>query len=155
MSLLEIKKAGAPVLKEICAPVERVDAKLKDLLDNMAETMYEANGIGIAAPQVGEAVRMVVIDIGDGLIELVNPKITFREGSETDSEGCLSVPGIFGEVERAAKVKVEFLDRRGKRKHITAKGLLARCIQHELDHLEGVLFIDVATSLRKEEEQTS
>ena len=155
MSLLEIKKAGAPVLKEICAPVERVDAKLKDLLDNMAETMYEANGIGIAAPQVGEAVRMVVIDIGDGLIELVNPKITFREGSETESEGCLSVPGIFGEVERASKVKVEFLDRRGKRKHITAKGLLARCIQHELDHLEGVLFIDVATSLRKEEEQTS
>ena len=113
MSLLEIKKAGAPVLKEICAPVERVDAKLKDLLDNMAETMYEANGIGIAAPQVGEAVRMVVIDIGDGLIELVNPKITFREGSETDSEGCLSVPGIFGEVERASKVKVEFLARRG------------------------------------------
>ena len=155
MSLLEIKKAGAPVLKEICAPVERVDAKLKDLLDNMAETMYEANGIGIAAPQVGEAVRMVVIDIGDGIIELVNPKITFREGSETDSEGCLSVPGIFGEVERAAKVKVEFLDRRGKRKHITAKGLLARCIQHELDHLEGVLFIDVAQSLRKEEEQRS
>ena len=155
MSLLEIKKAGAPVLKEICAPVERVDAKLKDLLDNMAETMYEANGIGIAAPQVGEAVRMVVIDIGDGLIELVNPKITFREGSETDSEGCLSVPGIFGEVERAAKVQVEFLDRRGKRTHITAKGLLARCIQHERDHREGVLFIDVATSLRKEEEQTS
>ena len=155
MSLLEIKKAGAPVLKEICAPVERVDARLRKLLDDMAETMYEANGIGIAAPQVGEALRMVVIDIGDGLIELVNPKITFREGSETDSEGCLSVPGIFGEVERASKVKVEFLDRRGKRKHITAKGLLARCIQHELDHLEGVLFIDVATSLRKEEEQTS
>ena len=155
MSLLEIKKVGAPVLKEICAPVERVDAKLRKLLDDMAETMYEANGIGIAAPQVGESLRMVVIDIGDGLIELVNPKITFREGIETDSEGCLSVPGIFGEVERAAKVKVEFMDRRGKRKHITAKGLLARCIQHELDHLEGVLFIDVATSLRKEEESSS
>ena len=155
MSLLDIKKAGAPVLKEVCAPVERVDAHLRKLLDDMAETMYEANGIGIAAPQVGEALRMVVIDIGDGLIELVNPVITFREGSETDSEGCLSVPGIFGEVERSAKVKVEFLDRRGKRKHITAKGLLARCIQHELDHLNGVLFIDVATSLRKEEEKSS
>ena len=155
MSLLDIKKAGAPVLKEICTPVERVDARLRKLLDDMAETMYEANGIGIAAPQVGEALRMVVIDIGDGIIELVNPKITFREGSETDSEGCLSVPGIFGEVERSAKVKVEFLDRRGKRKHITAKGLLARCIQHELDHLNGVLFIDVATSLRKEEAQSS
>ena len=151
MAILEIKKAGAPVLKEVCVPVGRVDAKLRKLLDDMAETMYEANGIGIAAPQVGESLRMVVIDVGDGLIELINPKITFREGSEIDSEGCLSVPGMFGDVERAAKIKAEFLDRRGKRKHITAKGLLARCIQHELDHLEGVLFIDIAKSLRQEE----
>ncbi len=155
MSLLEIEKAGAPVLKEICTPVERVDAQLRKLLDDMAETMYEANGIGIAAPQVGKALRMVVIDIGEGRIELINPKITFCEGTETDSEGCLSVPGIFGEVTRAAKIKVEFMNRRGKRKHITAKGLLARCIQHEIDHLEGILFIDVATTLREEEEPSS
>ena len=151
MAILEIKKAGDPVLKQIAAPIDRLTKRHRQLLDDMAETMYEANGIGIAAPQVGESLRMVVIDVGDGLIELINPKITFREGSEIDSEGCLSVPGMFGDVERAAKIKAEFLDRRGKRKHITATGLLARCIQHELDHLEGVLFIDIAKSLRQEE----
>ena len=155
MALRTIRIQGDPVLTKKCREITEITPKIRELAEDMLDTMYEANGIGIAAPQVGEALRMVVIDIGDGLIELVNPKITFREGSETDSEGCLSVPGIFGEVERAAKVKVEFLDRRGKRKHITAKGLLARCIQHELDHLEGVLFIDVAQSLRKEEEQKS
>ena len=84
-----------------------------------------------------------------GLIELINPVITFREGTATDTEGCLSVPGIYGEVERAAKVKVEFLNRRGKKQHLTATGLLARCIQHELDHLEGQLFIDIAKSLHR------
>lgn len=151
MSLLEIKKAGAPVLKEVCAPIDKIDAKLRTLLDNMAETMYEANGVGLAAPQVGLPIRVVVIDVGDGLLELINPMITFREGKETDSEGCLSLPNIFGEVERSAKVKVEFLDRRGKKKHVTGTGLLARCIQHELDHLEGTLFIDVAQSIRQEE----
>ena len=151
MSLLEIKKAGAPVLKEVCAPIDKIDAKLRTLLDNMAETMYEANGVGLAAPQVGLPIRVVVIDVGDGLFELINPVITFREGKETDSEGCLSLPNIFGEVERSAKVKVEFLDRRGKKKHVTGTGLLARCIQHELDHLEGTLFIDVAQSIRQEE----
>lgn len=151
MSLLEIKKAGAPVLKEVCAPIDKIDAKLRTLLDNMAETMYEANGVGLAAPQVGLPIRVVVIDVGDGLLELINPMITFREGKETDSEGCLSLPNIFGEVERSAKVKVEFLDRRGKKKHMTGTGLLARCIQHELDHLEGTLFIDVAQSIRQED----
>ena len=151
MSLLEIKKAGAPVLKEVCAPIDKIDAKLRTLLDNMAETMYEANGVGLAAPQVGLPIRVVVIDVGDGLLELINPVITFREGKETDSEGCLSLPNIFGEVERSAKVKVEFLDRRGKKKHVTGTGLVARCIQHELDHLEGTLFIDVAQSIRQEE----
>lgn len=151
MSLLEIKKAGAPVLKEVCAPIDKIDAKLRTLLDNMAETMYEANGVGLAAPQVGLPIRVVVIDVGDGLLELINPVITFREGKETDSEGCLSLPNIFGEVERSAKVKVEFLDRRGKKKHMTGTGLLARCIQHELDHLEGTLFIDVAQSIRQED----
>ena len=151
MALLEIKKAGAPVLKEVCAPVDKIDSKLKRLMDDMAETMYEANGVGLAAPQVGLPIRVVVIDVGDGLLELINPVITFREGKETDSEGCLSLPNIFGEVERSAKVKVEFLDRRGKKKHVTGTGLLARCIQHELDHLEGTLFIDVAQSIRQEE----
>ena len=154
MSLLEIKKAGAPVLKEVCAPVEHVDKRIRTLLDDMAETMYEAGGVGLAAPQVGEAIRVVVIDVGKGLIELINPVITFREGSAKDTEGCLSVPNYYGEVERSARVKVEFLNRRGKRQHLTADGLLARCIQHELDHLEGQLFIDIAESLHEGESKS-
>lgn len=151
MALLEIKKAGDPVLKEVCAPVEKIDKQLKKLMDDMAETMYESNGVGIAAPQVGKAIRLVVIDCQDehGLLELINPVITFREGTETDTEGCLSVPDIYGEVERAAKVKVEFTNRRGKKQRVTATGLLARCIQHELDHLEGQLFIDIAQSIHR------
>ncbi|WP_294157058.1 peptide deformylase [uncultured Selenomonas sp.] len=151
MALLDIKKAGDPVLKEHCAPVERVDKRLRKLLDDMAETMYEADGVGLAAPQVGEPIRMIVIDVQDdhGLIELINPEITYREGEAVDTEGCLSVPNIYGEVQRAAKVKVEFLNRRGKKQHLTATGLLARCIQHECDHLEGQLFIDIAKSVHK------
>lgn len=151
MALLDIKKAGDPVLKEVCAPVEKIDKQLKKLMDDMAETMYESNGVGIAAPQVGKAIRLVVIDCQDehGLLELINPVITFREGMETDTEGCLSVPDIYGEVERAAKVKVEFTNRRGKKQRVTATGLLARCIQHELDHLEGQLFIDIAQSIHR------
>lgn len=153
MTPLEIRQAGDPVLKKHCEPVEKIDKQLKLTLDAMAETMYQNDGVGLAAPQVGLPLRMVVIDCQDdhGLIELINPVITYKEGSMTGSEGCLSVPGIYGEVERYAKVKVEFLNRRGKKQHLTATGLLARCIQHELDHLEGQLFIDIATSLRKGE----
>lgn len=150
MALLDIKKAGAPVLKEVCAPVQKVDSKLRTLLDDMAETMYKSNGIGLAAPQIGKAIRVVVIDIGEGLIEMINPLITSREGKVIDSEGCLSVPNIFGDVERAEKVTVEYTNRFGKRKKLKAEQLLARCIQHELDHLDGVLFIDIAKSLRQE-----
>ena len=143
MALLDIRKAGDPVLKEVCQPVEKIDKKLKQLLDDMADTMYESDGVGIAAPQVGVPIRAVVI------VELIHPVITFREGKATDTEGCLSVPDIFGEVERAAKVKVDYLNRRGKQQHLTAKGLLARCIQHECDHLEGQLFIDIAQSIHR------
>lgn len=148
MAILKICQAGNPVLKQTAAPVERIDKSIRVLLDNMAETMYQANGVGLAAPQVGESIRVVVIDIGEGLIELINPKITYREGVELDTEGCLSVPEVYGEVERSAKVRVEFLNRRGKRQVVTARGLLARCIQHELDHLEGQLFIDIAKSIQ-------
>ncbi len=151
MALLEIKKAGAPVLKQVCAPIHKIDTKLKKLLDDMAETMYEANGVGLAAPQVGVPIRMVVIDVGSGLVELLNPVITEREGTDVDSEGCLSVPNIFGDVERAAKVTVEYMNRNGKKRQLSAEKLLARCIQHELDHLDGTLFIDIAKSLRREE----
>ena len=151
MALLEVLKAGNPVLKQVSVPVERIDKKLKKLMDDMAETMYEHDGVGLAAPQVGKSIRLVVIDCQDehGLLELINPKITFKEGEVVDTEGCLSVPEIYGEVTRAAKVKVEFMNRRGKIQHLTATGLLARCIQHELDHLEGQLFIDIATSVHR------
>ncbi len=153
MALLEIKKAGDTVLKEICQPVAKIDNKIRRLLDDMAETMYEANGVGLAAPQVGITIRVVVIDVGNGLLELINPVIVEREGTATDTEGCLSIPDIFGEVERSSKVTVEFTNRRNKKQKITGEGLLARCFQHELDHLDGVLFIDRALSIQRGEDK--
>ena len=151
MALLDIVKAGDPVLKQVAAPIEKVDSKIRKLMENMAETMYKA--VGLAAPQVGQSIRLVVIDVGDdnGLVEMVNPVITRREGTEIGQEGCLSVPNVFGDVERAEKVSVDYLNRWGKKKHLTAKGLMARCIQHELDHLEGTLFIDVAKTIKQGE----
>ncbi len=154
MALLEIEKAGSPVLKKVCEPVKKINGKLRTLLDDMAETMYKYDGIGLAAPQIGHSIRAVVIDIGNGkLLELINPVIISKEGSCMDSEGCLSVPGIFGDVERAEKVTVEYTTRYGKRRNLEADALLARCIQHELDHLDGILFIDLAKSLRQETEE--
>ena len=157
MSLLEIRKAGDPVLKEVCAPVERVDKRLRQMLDDMAETMYAADGVGIAAPQVGKALRAIVIDVGKKRgkerYDLINPVITDREGSCVDTEGCLSVPKMYGDVERAERVAVEYTNRFGKRKQMEADGLLARCIQHELDHLEGRLFIDIAENIHEGEKE--
>lgn len=150
MAVLDIVKAGDPVLKQVAQPVAKIDSRLRKLLDNMADTMYAADGVGLAAPQVGQSICAVVIDVGDdhGLIELINPVITEKSGAAADSEGCLSVPNVFGTVERAAEVTVEYLNRWNKKKKLHASGLLARCIQHEVDHLFGVLFIDVATSIR-------
>lgn len=149
MAILDIKKAGDVVLKQQAQPIARIDKKIRTLLDDMAETMYKANGVGLAAPQIGEAIQVVVIDVGDGLLELINPEIVRMEGKEIDSEGCLSVPQIYGDVERATKVSVKYLNRQGKHHRITATGLLARCLQHEIDHLHGRLFIDIATNLHK------
>lgn len=153
MSVLEIKKAGEKVLKEKSLPVAKIDRKIKQLLDSMAKTMYAADGVGLAAPQVGVSLRIVVIDVGDGLVELINPVITETEGLETGSEGCLSVPGVYGDVERFAKVTVEALDRGGKKIQISGSGLLARALQHEIDHLEGVLFIERAKTIYKNQGQ--
>lgn len=149
MTVMQIRKAGDKVLKEQAAPVVKIDRKVKRLLDDMAQTMYGADGVGLAAPQVGVSLRVIVLDAGDGLIELINPVLSECEGSECSTEGCLSIPGIFGEVERGASVKVEGFDREGKKVCIAATGLLARALQHEIDHLEGVLFIDRATSIHK------
>ena len=144
---LEITIAGNPVLRQQCAEVQRIDKKLIRLMKDMAETMYAADGVGLAAPQVGILKRVVVIDVGDGLLEMINPVITKAEGSVVGGEGCLSVPDYEGEVERFEYVECEFTDRTGKRMLVQTDGLLAICIQHELDHLDGVLFIDKAKTI--------
>ena len=155
MAILEIKKMGDPVLKQICTPVDKVSKKLKILLDDMAETMYKHEGVGIAAPQVGVPIRAIVIDVGNKRYDIINPVITDREGTVVDSEGCLSFPGVYGEVERAEKVRVEYMSRYGKKKFIEATGLFARCLQHEVDHLDGHLFIEVAKNITAEKKNRS
>lgn len=147
--ILEIKTAGDPVLKKVAEKVTKVDKRLRTLLDNMAETMYETEGVGIAAPQVGVSIRAVVVDVDKKRYDLINPEIIYREGSAVDTEGCLSCPELFGEVERAEKIKVRYLTRFNKQKELEAEGLLARCIQHEVDHLNGRLFIDIAKNITK------
>ena len=144
MAIYDIVKVGAPILREKAVPVTKFDKKLGRLLKDMAETMYAANGCGLAAPQIGLSKRLVVIDAGDGagIREFVNPV-----GEAVDSEGCLSVPDYEGEVKRAAQITVHFQDRKGDHYRLTAEGLLARALQHECDHLEGILFIDKAISL--------
>lgn len=119
----------------------------------MAETMYAADGVGLAAPQIGVSKRIVVIDVGEGLVEMINPVIVRREGSVVGGEGCLSVPDYEGEVERSEKVDCEFTDRAGKRYLMEASGLMAIAIQHELDHLDGVLFIDKAQSIMPKQKE--
>jgi peptide deformylase len=152
LALLELRQMGDPVLRQRAEAVPKVSRKIKELLIDMAETMYAAPGVGLAAPQVGISKRIIVVDVGEGLIELVNPVLVRNYGSETATEGCLSIPGIVGEVTRAEKVVVNGLDGKGRRVEIVAEGLLARALQHELDHLDGVLFIDKATNLRHIEE---
>lgn len=149
MAIYDIVKVGAPILREKAAPVKRFDKNLGKLLKDMAETMYAANGCGLAAPQIGLSQRLVVIDAGDGagIREFVNPVLTDPVGEAVDSEGCLSVPDYEGEVKRAAQITVHFQDKKGDHYKLTADGLLARALQHECDHLEGILFIDKAISL--------
>lgn len=149
MAVLEIRRAGDKVLKQLAKPVTRLNKRIKRLLDDMAETMYDADGVGLAAPQVGVSLRAVVIDVGEGLITLINPVLTHGEGCITGVEGCLSIPGVFGEVERFAHVTVEGTDRHGKKVHIEADGMLAKALQHEIDHLDGILFIEKAKTIQK------
>lgn len=147
MSKLKILIAGDPVLRQKAQEVERMDKKTLRLLDDMAETMYAANGVGLAAPQIGVLKRIVVIDVGEGLIELINPVITYREGSAVGPEGCLSVPDYEGEDDARKLCIANIMTGKGRKMLIKADGLLAVCIQHELDHLDGVLFIDKAKVL--------
>ncbi|SHH09754.1 peptide deformylase [Tepidibacter thalassicus] len=142
MALRIIRKEGDPVLRKKSKVVEKIDSRIITLLDDMAETMYDADGVGLAAPQVGILKRVVIIDIGGGLIELINPEIIEQSGKQSDDEGCLSVPGKFGKVTRPNKVKVRAFNRKGEEIIIEGEGLLARALCHEIDHLEGILFID-------------
>ncbi|WP_227766952.1 peptide deformylase [Zhaonella formicivorans] len=142
MAVYNIVKIGNPVLREKAKPVSSITPNIIKLLDNMKDTMYEANGVGLAAPQIGVSKRVVVIDVGEGLLELLNPEIIAMNGEEIDTEGCLSIPGVQGEVKRAAEVTVKALNREGKEFEIKGTGLLARAMQHEIDHLEGILFVD-------------
>ncbi|MFW5981918.1 MAG: peptide deformylase [Halanaerobiaceae bacterium] len=145
MAILNIRKIGDPVLRSTSKKVKEINEKTWELLDNMAETMYAAPGIGLAAPQVGVLQKIAIVDVDDdnGLIELINPEIlSFSEEKEIFEEGCLSVPEKTADVIRPAKIKLKALDRDGNEIVFEANGLLARAIQHELDHLEGVLFID-------------
>ncbi|MFO7294811.1 MAG: peptide deformylase [Clostridia bacterium] len=130
------------VLRKESKPVEKIDERILQLLDDMAETMRHADGVGLAAPQVGILRRVVVIDVGEGLIELINPEILETSGQQQGAEGCLSIPGVRGEVIRPEKVRVKALNRKGEPIEITGTGLLARALCHEIDHLDGILFID-------------
>lgn len=150
MSVLDIRRAGDPVLKAKAQPVEKITKHTRLLLDNMLQTMREADGVGLAAPQVGVSSRVIIVDVGEGLIELINPAIVESEGCEVGTEGCLSVPGMYGDVERFTKVEVQGLDRKGNQISFVGSDLLARALQHEIDHLEGILFIERAQTLFKE-----
>lgn len=147
MAILDIKTAGNPVLRQVAPKVTKIDKKIKQLLRDMADTMYAAEGVGLAAPQVGISCCIVVIDVGNGILEMINPEIVSREGSCINIEGCLSVPNFDGEVERAKSLTVKYQDRTGKPVTLAAEELLAIAVQHELDHLEGILFIDKANTL--------
>lgn len=151
MALLPIRVLGDPVLRERTRPVGAVTDELRALVGDMLETMYAAEGIGLAAPQVGRTERVTVVDLGegDGPLVLVNPEIVSRAGSERGEEGCLSIPEIFGDVDRATDVVVRALDRDGAPIEVAATGLLARCILHEVDHLDGRLFIDYLSPIKR------
>lgn len=153
--LRPIVKYGDPVLAKPAAPVERIDDEIQRLIDDMLATMYAAPGIGLAAPQVGVPLRVCVIDLSVGqrggeVITLVNPEFVVREGMQVEEEGCLSVPGFTASVARPSRVVVRGLDRHGQEREIEGTDLLARALQHELDHLEGTLFLDRLRGIKRD-----
>ena len=153
MTLLTILEFPDPRLRTLAQPVTRFDAALKQLSSDMLETMYAAPGIGLAASQVDRHIQMLVLDVSeekDAPMTILNPRILEREGSQTCQEGCLSVPGIFADVERAERIRVAAQDLNGQAFEIEAHGLLAVCIQHEMDHLQGKLFVDYLSPLKRE-----
>ena len=153
MAKLQIRKVGDEALRKVCRPVDAITPRVLTLLDDMVETMRAANGVGLAAPQVGILRRIVVIEVEPGeVIELINPKIIAFSGEQDGQEGCLSVHGRWGMVKRPMHVTVRALNRKGEEVEITGHELLARCFCHELDHLDGALYIDKAYSMDEDDE---
>lgn len=154
MAILEIVKHPNPILEQQCETVTKFDKKLAALLDDMHETMLENDGVGIAAPQVNIAQRIAIVDFNEGQepIEMINPELALYEGTETDIEGCLSFPGIFGEVERYDHIKIKAQERDGSWYELEAEGYEARAILHEMDHLEGILFTSKISKYISQEE---
>lgn len=152
MAFRNIVKFGDDVLKKECRPVEKFDRKLHQLLDDMQDTLYEANGVGLAAPQVGVLRQICIVDVGEGPIELINPEIIVTEGEQTGPEGCLSLPNEWGEVTRPMKVTVRAQNRKGKWFETTGEELCARAFCHEIDHLHGVVFTDKVNRMYTPEE---
>ncbi|MDJ0872361.1 MAG: peptide deformylase [Gammaproteobacteria bacterium] len=153
MAILDILHFPDPRLRREAKPVKKVDTAIHRLVDDMFETMYEAPGIGLAAPQVNVAKRIIVIDVSEGRdspLCLINPEIVEKRGDEEMEEGCLSVPGVYETVRRADWIRVRALDRNGEPFELKTDGLLAVCVQHELDHLEGKLFVDYLSSLKRQ-----
>jgi peptide deformylase len=152
MAIRNIRVEGDPVLGKVCKEVKEVTPKIIDLIDDMIETMYEANGVGLAAPQVGILKRIVVIDVGEGPIVMINPTIIQADGEQTGDEGCLSVPGKAGSVTRPNHVIARFYDEEMNECEIEGEELLARAICHELDHLDGKLYVDLVEGKLRDNE---
>ncbi|WHY79288.1 peptide deformylase [Neobacillus sp. WH10] len=154
MAIRKIVIHPADILEQTCTEVVKFDRKLAKILDDMYDTMIEYDGVGLAAPQIGLNERIAIVDIDDehGTIEIINPRILKTSGEQTGPEGCLSFPGLFGEVTRPDFVKIEALDRKGRKYALEAEGFLARAIQHEIDHLDGILFTTKVTRYLEEDE---
>ena len=152
MGIRKIMTVKEPCLHKVCRPVEKFDKKLHKLLDDMKETLVDANGVGLAAPQVGILRRVVVVDTGEEILELVNPELLETSGEQVGSEGCLSVPGKYGIVKRPNYAKVRAYDRDGNEFEVEGEELMARCFCHELDHLDGIVYTEIMERYLTEEE---
>lgn len=150
MAVYQVLKHPDETLRNRSVAVAKINGGILRVLDNMRDTLYAEEGLGLAAPQIGILKRLIVIDTGEKFIELINPEIVEREGEKISTEGCLSVPGIIGRVSRSLYVRVKGLNRDGEEVEVTGSDLLAKALQHEIDHLDGVLFIDKAIETRRE-----
>lgn len=148
----EVLQVGDPVLRKVCEPVTRFDEELGALIDDMKQTLFDEEGAGLAAPQIGVSKRVVVVNVEEGYFEFVNPVFVWQKGEQTGEEGCLSIRGKAGAVTRPSKVKIVFQDRKGDRYSLVARDFFARAICHELDHLDGVLYTDKAKNVHTVED---